>query len=47
MVDGLAVDEDLARVGRVGAGQRVDQRRLAGAVAADEADDLAGVQVDA
>ena len=28
------------------AGERVDQRRLAGAVAADEGDDLAGVQVD-
>ena len=39
--DRLAVDEDLAAVGRVGARQGPDQRRLAGAVAADEADDLA------
>ena len=43
---GLAVDQDLAGIGRVGAGERADQRRLAGAVAADEADDLAGVEVD-
>ena len=34
-------------VGRVGARQRVHQRRLAGAVAADEGDDLTGVEVDA
>ena len=34
-------------VGRVGARQRVHQRRLAGAVAADETDDLARVEVDA
>ena len=44
---GCAVDEDLAGVGGVRARQRVHQRRLAGAVAADEADDLAGVEVDA
>ena len=42
----LAVQEDLARVGPVRAGQDPHERRLAGAVAADEADDLAWVQVD-
>ncbi len=43
---GLAVDEDLAGVGRMGSRQHAHQRRLAGTVAADEADDLARVQVD-
>ena len=42
----LAVDQDLAGVGRVGARQHPHERRLAGAVAADEADDLPGVQID-
>ena len=45
--DRFAVDEDLARVRRVGAGERVDQRRLAGAVPSDEGDDLARVEVHA
>jgi hypothetical protein len=38
----LAGEEDLALVGRVGAGDDLDQRGLAGAVVADEGDDLAG-----
>ena len=42
----LAVDEDLAAVGGMGAREDAHERRLAGAVAADEADDLAGVEVD-
>ena len=33
----LAVDQDLAGVGGVRAGERADERRLAGAVAADQA----------
>ncbi len=43
----LAVDADLARVGRVRPRQGVHQRRLAGAVPTDEGDHLAGVEVDA
>ena len=38
----LAADQDLAVVGRVDARQRLDQRRLAGAVVAQQAMDLAG-----
>src|SRR5205823_8942728 len=34
--DGLTVEEDLAGVGRMDAGDAFDQRRLAGAVVADE-----------
>ena len=45
--DRFAVDEDLARIRRVGARQRVHQGRLAGPVAADEGDDLARVEVHA
>ena len=37
----LAVQQDLAGVGDDRAGQRLDQRRLAGAVVADDAEDLA------
>ena len=47
--DRLAADEDLA-AGRLDhAGEDLDQRRLAGAIVADQADDLAAVdvQVDA
>ena len=44
--DRLALDQDLAGVGGVGARQHAHQRGLAGAVAADEADDLARPQVD-
>ena len=46
-LDLLAVDEDLAAVGVVGAGEHLDQRRLAGAVVAEQADHLARVEVDA
>ena len=42
----LAVDRDLARVGGLHAGDRLDQRRLAGAVVADEGDDLAGIELE-
>ena len=45
-VDFLAVDEDLAVVALVGAGQDLDQRRLAGAVVAEKADDFAGIKID-
>ena len=43
---GLPSMQDLAGVRRVGARQDAHQRRLAGAVAADQADDLAGLEVD-
>src|SRR3954470_23726921 len=46
-LDRLALEDDLAGVGLVHAGQRLDQRRLAGAVVADERDDLAGVDGEA
>ena len=42
----LAVDVDLAGIGPVGAGQDLDQGRLAGAVMAEQADDLAGMEID-
>ena len=42
----LAVDQDLPRIGWVSAREGVDQGRLAGAVPADQRDDLARVQVD-
>ena len=45
--DGLAVQADLALVGGVDAGDALDQRRLAGAVVAEEAHHLAGVDVEA
>ena len=38
--------QDLALVGDHGAGQRLDQARLAGAVVADHGEDLAGVEVE-
>ena len=47
MVHGFPVDEDLTGVGRVRARERVHQRRLPGAVAADEGDDLTRVEIDA
>ncbi len=40
----LAGDQDIAGVALIGAGQDLHQRRLAGRVVADEAEDLAGVQ---
>ena len=46
MRDRLALDQDLALVGPVHAGQDVDQRRLAGAVVADQAERLAAVEVE-
>ena len=46
MVTGSPLMRICARVGGVGARQGVHQRRLAGAVAADEGDHLARVQVD-
>ena len=36
-VDGLAVEPDLALIGDDRAGERLDQRRLAGAIVADHA----------
>ena len=42
----LAVDEDRAAVALIGARQHLDQRRLAGAVVAEQADDLAGIEID-
>ena len=42
----VAVQEHLARVGDQGAGQRLDQGRLAGPVVADDGQHLAGEQVD-
>jgi hypothetical protein len=41
-LDLAALEEDLPVVGLVGSRDRLDQRRLAGAVVADERDDLAG-----
>ena len=42
MVDGLAVEHDLAAVGRLEAGQDLHERALAGAVLAQDALDGAG-----
>ena len=42
-----AADLDLAGIGRAGAGEHPDQRRLAGAVGADQPVDLAGRQLEA
>src|SRR5262249_29422155 len=47
VADRLAVDEDLAGVGRDGAGDDLAQRRLARAVLADERVDLAGGELEA
>ena len=44
--DLLAVDADRPVVGRVDAGEHLHQRRLAGAVLADDRVDLAGAQVE-
>ena len=44
--DGLAVEEDLARVVAVDAGDALDERRLAGTVVADERHDLAGPHLE-
>ena len=45
-LDLLAVDQDLARVGLIGARQALDQRRFARAVVAQKAHDFAGVKID-
>ena len=42
----LALEEDLALVDVQVAGERLDQRRLAGTVVADQGDDLTGVDVE-
>ena len=42
----LAVEPDLALVGHDRAGDRLDQRRLAGAVVADDGEDLARIEVE-
>ena len=44
--DRLAVDQDLALAGLVHAGQDLDQRRLAGAIVAEQAMHLAGIDLD-
>ena len=44
--DAFAVEDHLTLVGRVDAGHDLDERRLAGAVVADQGDDLTGVHVD-
>ena len=45
-VHGLAVHQHLPCVGLHGAGEHLDQRRLAGAVVADHAEDLVRPQVE-
>src|SRR4051794_24358428 len=45
-LDGLTVHEDLALVGDDGAREALDQRRLAGAVVADDREDLARHQLE-
>src|SRR5206468_1700079 len=45
--DGLAVENNLAAVRLLGAGQDLHERRLAGAVLADEGVDLAGTHLEA
>jgi hypothetical protein len=45
-VDGLAVDGDRPGVVRVQAGQDLHQRRLARAVLADQAEDVAGLKAE-
>ena len=46
MCDGLALEEDLALVERVDADDALDERRLAGAVVADERHHLAGADLE-
>ncbi len=45
-VDGLALDENLAFVERIDAGNALDQRRLAGAVVADEGHHLSSAHLE-
>ena len=42
----LAAEADLAGVRDHGAAERLDQRRLAGAVVADHGEDLAGIEIE-
>ena len=44
-LDPLALDQDLAAIGLMHAGQYLDQRRLAGAVVADQPDHLARASI--
>ena len=44
--DGIAVDQDLALVRLLHAGEDADQRRLAGAVLAEQDMDLARIEVE-
>ena len=45
-LDRLAVEPDLAGIGNDRAGERLDQGRLAGAVVADDGEDLAGIELE-
>ena len=45
--DGLAVEEDLAFIERVNAADALDQRRLAGAVVAEQGQHLAAIGLEA
>ncbi len=47
MADFAAVHENLAGIALVGAGQHLDQRGFAGAVVAEQADDFAGIEINA
>ena len=42
----FAAQPDLARIGNDGAAEGLDQRRLAGAVVADDREDLAGIKIE-
>src|SRR6185437_16229189 len=43
VVDALALEQHVARIGRERAADQADERRLAGAVGSDEAEDLAAL----
>ena len=45
-MDRLAVEDERALARRVEAGENLHQRRLAGAIVADDAQDLAGIDVE-
>ena len=45
-MDRLAVDFDPALIGRLSAGQSLDQRRLTGPVVADQRQDFAAIDVE-
>ena len=44
--DRTVLEEDIALIGDVEAGQAIEERRLAGAVRTDQASDLAGLNVE-